>query len=165
MFCVNLTIFLEVKWGEKGVTNQDVLYVSADGTWNISYHVKHVSLLLQCSFLPKFSIHIETKYEDNKGSNDSVSRMTFAELNVILLGNHDLSLGISVGERGLLRFVSSLLPGYAVGEQCDSSEGGYLQHHEMEGSCTQLPFCISCSTCHFSKYSVIYVCDFSTCEH
>ncbi|ERE69219.1 cytoplasmic phosphatidylinositol transfer protein 1 [Cricetulus griseus] len=27
----------------------------------------------QCSFLPKFSIHIETKYEDNKGSNDSVS--------------------------------------------------------------------------------------------
>lgn len=26
-----------------------------------------------CSFLPKFSIHIETKYEDNKGSNDSVS--------------------------------------------------------------------------------------------
>lgn len=28
---------------------------------------------LQCSFLPKFSIHIETKYEDNKGSNDNVS--------------------------------------------------------------------------------------------
>ncbi|XP_058560336.1 cytoplasmic phosphatidylinositol transfer protein 1-like isoform X3 [Neofelis nebulosa] len=25
-----------------------------------------------CSFLPKFSIHIETKYEDNKGSNDRV---------------------------------------------------------------------------------------------
>ncbi|XP_026716711.1 cytoplasmic phosphatidylinositol transfer protein 1 isoform X5 [Athene cunicularia] len=25
-----------------------------------------------CSFLPKFSIHIETKYEDNKGSNDSI---------------------------------------------------------------------------------------------
>ncbi|XP_027728443.1 cytoplasmic phosphatidylinositol transfer protein 1 isoform X4 [Vombatus ursinus] len=27
---------------------------------------------LQCSFLPKFSIHIETKYEDNKGSNNSI---------------------------------------------------------------------------------------------
>ncbi|KAJ7424430.1 Cytoplasmic phosphatidylinositol transfer protein 1 [Willisornis vidua] len=27
---------------------------------------------LKCSFLPKFSIHIETKYEDNKGSNDSI---------------------------------------------------------------------------------------------
>lgn len=27
----------------------------------------------QCSFLPKFSIHIETKYEDNKGNNDNVS--------------------------------------------------------------------------------------------
>ncbi|CAH2291936.1 cytoplasmic phosphatidylinositol transfer 1 isoform X1 [Pelobates cultripes] len=26
----------------------------------------------QCSFLPKFSIHIETKYEDNKGSNDNI---------------------------------------------------------------------------------------------
>lgn len=29
---------------------------------------------LQCSFLPKFSIHIETKYEDNKGNNDNVSK-------------------------------------------------------------------------------------------
>lgn len=28
---------------------------------------------LQCSFLPKFSIHIESKYEDNKGNNDNVS--------------------------------------------------------------------------------------------
>ncbi|CAG03140.1 unnamed protein product, partial [Tetraodon nigroviridis] len=27
-----------------------------------------------CSFLPKFSIHIETKYEDNKGSNDNDPR-------------------------------------------------------------------------------------------
>ncbi|KAK1798913.1 hypothetical protein P4O66_007183 [Electrophorus voltai] len=26
----------------------------------------------QCSFLPKFSIHIETKYEDNKGCNDTI---------------------------------------------------------------------------------------------
>uniref|UniRef100_A0A3B4AZ15 Phosphatidylinositol transfer protein N-terminal domain-containing protein n=1 Tax=Periophthalmus magnuspinnatus TaxID=409849 RepID=A0A3B4AZ15_9GOBI len=25
-----------------------------------------------CSFLPKFSIHIETKYEDNKGTNDHI---------------------------------------------------------------------------------------------
>ncbi|KAK5926751.1 hypothetical protein CgunFtcFv8_022298 [Champsocephalus gunnari] len=25
-----------------------------------------------CSFLPKFSIHIETKYEDNKGCNDNI---------------------------------------------------------------------------------------------
>uniref|UniRef100_A0A8C0EBP7 Cytoplasmic phosphatidylinositol transfer protein 1 n=1 Tax=Bubo bubo TaxID=30461 RepID=A0A8C0EBP7_BUBBB len=36
------------------------------------FYVKHIFLLLQCSFLPKFSIHIETKYEDNKGSNDSI---------------------------------------------------------------------------------------------
>uniref|UniRef100_A0A8B9N8L0 Cytoplasmic phosphatidylinositol transfer protein 1 n=1 Tax=Accipiter nisus TaxID=211598 RepID=A0A8B9N8L0_9AVES len=34
--------------------------------------MSNVFLLLQCSFLPKFSIHIETKYEDNKGSNDSI---------------------------------------------------------------------------------------------
>ncbi|KFV83450.1 Cytoplasmic phosphatidylinositol transfer protein 1, partial [Struthio camelus australis] len=39
---------------------------------HIFYHIKHIFLLLQCSFLPKFSIHIETKYEDNKGSNDSI---------------------------------------------------------------------------------------------
>ncbi|MGH0172090.1 UNVERIFIED_CONTAM: hypothetical protein FKN15_062366 [Acipenser sinensis] len=26
----------------------------------------------ECSFLPKFSIHIETKYEDNNGSNDNI---------------------------------------------------------------------------------------------
>uniref|UniRef100_A0A8C7GL29 Phosphatidylinositol transfer protein cytoplasmic 1 n=1 Tax=Oncorhynchus kisutch TaxID=8019 RepID=A0A8C7GL29_ONCKI len=31
-----------------------------------------VGFVLQCSFLPKFSIHIETKYEDNKGSNDNI---------------------------------------------------------------------------------------------
>lgn len=35
--------------------------------------ISHFSSL-QCSFLPKFSIHIETKYEDNKGSNDNVSK-------------------------------------------------------------------------------------------
>ncbi|KAM3865302.1 cytoplasmic phosphatidylinositol transfer protein 1-like [Diretmus argenteus] len=29
-------------------------------------------LPLCCSFLPKFSIHIETKYEDNKGCNDNI---------------------------------------------------------------------------------------------
>ncbi|GAA6087660.1 cytoplasmic phosphatidylinositol transfer protein 1 isoform X1, partial [Tachysurus ichikawai] len=27
---------------------------------------------LVCSFLPKFSIHIETKYEDNNGFNDNI---------------------------------------------------------------------------------------------
>ncbi|XP_055762868.1 cytoplasmic phosphatidylinositol transfer protein 1-like isoform X4 [Salvelinus fontinalis] len=31
---------------------------------------------LCCSFLPKFSIHIETKYEDNKGSNDNAEQAT-----------------------------------------------------------------------------------------
>ncbi|TKS91873.1 Cytoplasmic phosphatidylinositol transfer protein 1 [Collichthys lucidus] len=29
-------------------------------------------IMIKCSFLPKFSIHIETKYEDNKGSNDNI---------------------------------------------------------------------------------------------
>lgn len=45
-------------------------------------HIYHIYLIFepssvffhpQCSFLPKFSIHIETKYEDNKGCNDNVS--------------------------------------------------------------------------------------------
>ncbi|OXB64833.1 hypothetical protein ASZ78_006571 [Callipepla squamata] len=81
----SLTLLLQRHWGcsietkvtwkntnKKSVTNQDVLNVSADGTQRIFYHVKRIFLLLQCSFLPKFSIHIETKYEDNKGSNDSI---------------------------------------------------------------------------------------------
>ncbi|MBN3277476.1 PITC1 protein, partial [Polyodon spathula] len=29
-------------------------------------------IIHECSFLPKFSIHIETKYEDNNGSNDKI---------------------------------------------------------------------------------------------
>ncbi|NXD62072.1 PITC1 protein, partial [Eolophus roseicapillus] len=41
-------------------------------TAKLIFYVKHIFVLLQCSFLPKFSIHIETKYEDNKGSNDSI---------------------------------------------------------------------------------------------
>uniref|UniRef100_A0A8D2J6N2 Phosphatidylinositol transfer protein cytoplasmic 1 n=1 Tax=Varanus komodoensis TaxID=61221 RepID=A0A8D2J6N2_VARKO len=32
----------------------------------------HNYRIYSCSFLPKFSIHIETKYEDNKGSNDNI---------------------------------------------------------------------------------------------
>ncbi|XP_068120147.1 cytoplasmic phosphatidylinositol transfer protein 1 isoform X1 [Hyperolius riggenbachi] len=35
---------------------------------------------LNCSFLPKFSIHIETKYEDNKGCNDSIFDMEAKDL-------------------------------------------------------------------------------------
>lgn len=31
------------------------------------------SVTLQVSFLPKFSIHIETRFENNNGSNDNVS--------------------------------------------------------------------------------------------
>ncbi|XP_069785864.1 cytoplasmic phosphatidylinositol transfer protein 1 isoform X5 [Narcine bancroftii] len=31
-----------------------------------------IHTLSQCSFLPKLSIHIETKYEDNNGSNDNI---------------------------------------------------------------------------------------------
>uniref|UniRef100_A0AAY4AEN9 Cytoplasmic phosphatidylinositol transfer protein 1 n=1 Tax=Denticeps clupeoides TaxID=299321 RepID=A0AAY4AEN9_9TELE len=34
----------------------------------------------RCSFLPKFSIHIETKYEDNKGSNDNIFDMEAKDL-------------------------------------------------------------------------------------
>ncbi|KAJ8363549.1 hypothetical protein SKAU_G00123800 [Synaphobranchus kaupii] len=37
-----------------------------------SFSVSLIDLSYGCSFLPKFSIHIETKYEDNKGSNDNI---------------------------------------------------------------------------------------------
>lgn len=87
--------------------------MSADETRRI-FHVKHISLSLQCSFLPKFSIHIETKYEDNKGSNDSVSTMAFAKCDLILSVNHDLHLGVvglPLGEKGLIRLVPVHLAG------------------------------------------------------
>lgn len=79
--------------------------------------MSNVFLLLQCSFLPKFSIHIETKYEDNKGSNDSVSMMAFAKFDLILLITHSLCLGVvglSVWEKGLIRLVSLHLCGCPV---------------------------------------------------
>lgn len=128
---------------------------------HIFYHIKHIFLLLQCSFLPKFSIHIETKYEDNKGSNDSVSMMTFAKVNLIILINHDLSLNPSVWEKGLIRLVFLHLPGH---KQLVSLESSYLQYEEMKVSCTQLPFCISVSTSSFSKHNMVYVCEFSIDE-
>lgn len=75
--------------------------MSADEARHISC-VKYTFLLLQCSFLPKFSIHIETKYEDNKGSNDSVSMTPCAKVDLILLVNHGLCPGpggLSLGKR------------------------------------------------------------------
>ncbi|KAK2536806.1 hypothetical protein Q9966_006139 [Columba livia] len=56
----------------------------------------------QCSFLPKFSIHIETKYEDNKGSNDSVSTMAFADFHLILVVNFG-QCSLSEGGTGAAR--------------------------------------------------------------
>jgi len=83
----------------------------------VFFYVKHVFLLLQCSFLPKFSIHIETKYEDNKGSNDSVSMMAFAKFDLIPLVNHVPYLrvvGLPVWEKGRIRLMSLRLPGRPV---------------------------------------------------
>ncbi|KAM9314592.1 LOW QUALITY PROTEIN: cytoplasmic phosphatidylinositol transfer protein 1-like [Pholidichthys leucotaenia] len=44
-----------------------IFYVT-EKAWNYYPYTITVS----CSFLPKFSIHIETKYEDNKGCNDNI---------------------------------------------------------------------------------------------
>uniref|UniRef100_A0A8C7YWK2 Cytoplasmic phosphatidylinositol transfer protein 1 n=1 Tax=Oryzias sinensis TaxID=183150 RepID=A0A8C7YWK2_9TELE len=59
-----------------------IFYVT-EKAWNYYPYTKFVlqikcitnlsfSFFAQCSFLPKFSIHIETKYEDNKGCNDNI---------------------------------------------------------------------------------------------
>uniref|UniRef100_A0A8C9ZY03 Cytoplasmic phosphatidylinositol transfer protein 1-like n=1 Tax=Sander lucioperca TaxID=283035 RepID=A0A8C9ZY03_SANLU len=46
--------------------------------WSLKFSMSQKRLgtitrtLSQCSFLPKFSIHIESKYEDNKGDNDNI---------------------------------------------------------------------------------------------
>ena len=46
-------------------------------SWTAGVHVvlrtSNVSLFMQCSFLPKFQIHIETRYENNSGTSDNVS--------------------------------------------------------------------------------------------
>ncbi|KAK3552652.1 hypothetical protein QTP86_017879 [Hemibagrus guttatus] len=48
--------------------------IAETGVHQIRLSVNHLmfSFPLQCSFLPKFSIHIETKYEDNNGCNDNI---------------------------------------------------------------------------------------------
>uniref|UniRef100_A0A8B9JTC0 Cytoplasmic phosphatidylinositol transfer protein 1 n=1 Tax=Astyanax mexicanus TaxID=7994 RepID=A0A8B9JTC0_ASTMX len=46
-----------------------IFYVT-EKAWN--YYPYTITGNSHCSFLPKFSIHIETKYEDNKGSNDNI---------------------------------------------------------------------------------------------
>ncbi|NXU12727.1 PITC1 protein, partial [Pardalotus punctatus] len=49
-----------------------IFYVT-EKAWNYyPYTITGKECSRNCSFLPKFSIHIETKYEDNKGSNDSI---------------------------------------------------------------------------------------------
>ncbi|CAL8305640.1 unnamed protein product [Merluccius merluccius] len=46
-----------------------IFYVT-EKAWN--YYPYTITGMELCSFLPKFSIHIETKYEDNKGSNGNI---------------------------------------------------------------------------------------------
>lgn len=82
-------------------TKEDALNTSAGEARPLVYG-KHLFLSLQCSFLPKFSIHIETKYEDNKGSNDSVSTMAFADFHLILVVNFG-QCSLSEGGTGAAR--------------------------------------------------------------
>nr|XP_046167667.1 cytoplasmic phosphatidylinositol transfer protein 1-like isoform X1 [Oncorhynchus gorbuscha] len=53
-------------WARAVVPN--IFYVT-EKAWN---YYPYTITEYTCSFLPKFSIHIETKYEDNKGSNDNI---------------------------------------------------------------------------------------------
>uniref|UniRef100_F7FY46 Cytoplasmic phosphatidylinositol transfer protein 1 n=1 Tax=Monodelphis domestica TaxID=13616 RepID=F7FY46_MONDO len=48
-----------------------IFYVT-EKAWNYYPYTITGKSSTRCSFLPKFSIHIETKYEDNKGSNNSI---------------------------------------------------------------------------------------------
>uniref|UniRef100_A0A672IV90 Cytoplasmic phosphatidylinositol transfer protein 1 n=1 Tax=Salarias fasciatus TaxID=181472 RepID=A0A672IV90_SALFA len=48
-----------------------IFYVT-EKAWNYYPYTITGEHTLRCSFLPKFSIHIETKYEDNKGCNDNI---------------------------------------------------------------------------------------------
>lgn len=138
--------------------------MSADEARHIS-RVKHIFLLLQCSFLPKFSIHIETKYEDNKGSNDSVSMAPCAKVDLILFVNHRLTgawRSLSLGKRPHQTCVFAppwVSCSWAAAEELP------LKYQEMKYLCTHLPFCIFYSLCALSKHSTIYICEFSCDEH
>ncbi|KAF3846437.1 hypothetical protein F7725_003515 [Dissostichus mawsoni] len=48
-----------------------IFYVT-EKAWNYYPYTITGAAVERCSFLPKFSIHIESKYEDNKGSNDNI---------------------------------------------------------------------------------------------
>uniref|UniRef100_A0A671XGJ5 Phosphatidylinositol transfer protein N-terminal domain-containing protein n=1 Tax=Sparus aurata TaxID=8175 RepID=A0A671XGJ5_SPAAU len=68
-----------------------------------------------CSFLPKFSIHIESKYEDNKGSNDNVS-IPRGVMWVHLTGrrgNLNMALHHSACFLSIARLSTSLFPSYS----------------------------------------------------
>uniref|UniRef100_A0A8B9BHC7 Cytoplasmic phosphatidylinositol transfer protein 1 n=1 Tax=Anser brachyrhynchus TaxID=132585 RepID=A0A8B9BHC7_9AVES len=58
--------------GNGQLTEKRVYLNSKLPSWARAVVPKIFYVTEKCSFLPKFSIHIETKYEDNKGSNDSI---------------------------------------------------------------------------------------------
>uniref|UniRef100_A0A8C4WTU3 Phosphatidylinositol transfer protein cytoplasmic 1b n=1 Tax=Eptatretus burgeri TaxID=7764 RepID=A0A8C4WTU3_EPTBU len=59
-----------------------IFYVT-EKAWN--YYPHTITGNLQCSFLPKFSIYIKTKYEDNNGQNDNVFEDDEVEKEVVPL--------------------------------------------------------------------------------
>uniref|UniRef100_A0A8C9Y689 Phosphatidylinositol transfer protein cytoplasmic 1 n=1 Tax=Sander lucioperca TaxID=283035 RepID=A0A8C9Y689_SANLU len=58
--------------GQGQFTEKRVYLNSKLPTWARAVVPKIFYVTEKCSFLPKFSIHIETKYEDNKGCNDNI---------------------------------------------------------------------------------------------
>ncbi|NXE70669.1 PITC1 protein, partial [Calcarius ornatus] len=62
-----------------------IFYIT-EKAWNYyPYTITADSLSLQCSFLPKFSIYIETKYEDNCGDSENIFHSDK------ILGDHEVS--------------------------------------------------------------------------
>ncbi|XP_033897111.3 cytoplasmic phosphatidylinositol transfer protein 1-like [Acipenser ruthenus] len=67
--CTEKRVYLNSKlpsWARAVVPK--IFYVT-EKAWN---YYPYTITEYTCSFLPKFSIHIETKYEDNNGSNDNI---------------------------------------------------------------------------------------------
>uniref|UniRef100_A0A667ZVD3 Cytoplasmic phosphatidylinositol transfer protein 1 n=1 Tax=Myripristis murdjan TaxID=586833 RepID=A0A667ZVD3_9TELE len=58
--------------GQGQFTEKRVYLNSKLPSWARAVVPKIFYVTEKCSFLPKFSIHIETKYEDNKGCNDNI---------------------------------------------------------------------------------------------
>nr|XP_033769957.1 cytoplasmic phosphatidylinositol transfer protein 1-like isoform X2 [Geotrypetes seraphini] len=79
------TLSMDMGSSQKNVCTCPVNYQAGPGWWCQGYSTSQrklgtiIHILSQCSFLPKFSIHIETRYADNCGNTENIFNCDLAE--------------------------------------------------------------------------------------